>query len=329
MSEPRPFASDDELLQELLRRLDDRACLSGPLLEQLVVGALPSAEAAEVRAHLGDCLYCLNTFSRLQSLHESSQPRPRLVGDSPSARVLRAQLSRLAGLDDGRGAAPPVLVTGEIGTGKGVVAREIHALSRRASRAFVEVGCATIPASTLEGELFGHEQGAFPDAAAATPGLFEAADGGTLFLDEVDALALDLQGKLLAAIEQGAVRRLGGVEARSLDVRVLVATHVDLGDAVRRGTFRADLLDRFRLTTLTLPPLRERPDDIVPLARYFVGQFAQHQGGALRLTTDAEERLRRYRWPGNVRELSDVIGRAAMRRGREEIGEEELGLPRI
>ncbi len=328
MSEPRPFTPDDELFQGLLRRLDDRACLPGRLLEQLVVGSLPFAEAADVHAHLKDCLYCLNTFSRLQSLHESSAPPGRLVGDSASARALQAQLSRLAGMDEGRGAALPILVTGEIGTGKGLVARTIHALSRRASRSFVEIGCAAIQASRLELELFGCERGAFPDAVAATPGLFEVADGGTLFLDEVDALSLDLQGKLLVAIEESSVRRLGGVEPKSLDVRVIVATHVDLGDAVRRGTFRSDLLDRFTLSTLTLPPLRERPDDIVPLARYFVGQFAQHHGGALRLTTDAEERLRRYRWPGNVRELSNVIKRAAMLRGREEIGAEELGLPR-
>jgi DNA-binding NtrC family response regulator len=327
MSDPRSFAPDDELFQELLRRLDEHACLPDRLLEQLVVGSLPVAEADELRAHLRDCLYCLNTFSRLQSLHESSEPRARLVGDSPSARVLRAQLSRLADMDDGSGAAPPVLITGEIGTGKGVVAWEIHALSRRASRAFVEVECAAVPASRLELELFGCERGAIPDAPAATPGLFEAADGGTLFLDDVDALSLDLQRKLLAGIEESAVRRLGGVEARSLDIRVLVASHVDLHDAVRRGTFRADLLDRLALSVLPLPPLRERPDDIVPLARYFVGQFAQHHGGVRRLTTDAEERLRRYRWPGNVRELSHVIERAAMRRGREEIGAEELGLP--
>ena len=327
MTAPGPFPSDDELLQALLRRLEERACLPGSLLEQLVAGTGPLAEAAEVRAHLQDCLPCLNTFSRLQSLHEASEPRARLVGDSPSVRMLRAQLGRLVGMDEGHGAAPPILVTGEIGTGKGVVAREIHALSRRASRAFVKVECAAMPASRQEIELFGHEPGAFP-GATATPGLLEIADGGTLFLDDVDALSLDVQRELLAVLERGAVRRLGGVEAKPVDVRILVATHVDLGEAVRRGAFRADLLARFRPSTLTLPPLRERPDDIVPLARYFVGRFAQHHGGALRLTTDAEERLQRYGWPGNVRELSDVIARAALRREREEIGAEELELPR-
>jgi len=230
-------------------------------------------------------------------------------------------------MDEGRG-APPVLVAGEIGTGKGLVAREIHALSRRAPRPFVEIGCAATPASWLELELFGYERGAFPEATIATPGLFEVAEGGTLFLDEIEALPLDLQGRLLAAIEHRSVRRLGTAAATSQDVRVIVATHVDLSDAVRRGTFRADLLDRFQLAMLTLPPLRERTDDIVPLARYFVGQFARSHGGAPRLSIDAEERLRRYRWPGNVRELSIVIERAARRSEREEISAEELDLPR-
>jgi len=327
MSDPRLPAPDDELFSGLLRRLDERACLPGRRLEQLVLGSLPLAEAVEVQGHLVDCLSCLNTFTRLQSLHESSEARPRLVGDSLAARALHAELSRLASMDEGRG-APPVLVAGEIGTGKGVVAREIHALSRRASRPFVQIGCAATPASWLELELFGYERGASPEATIATPGLFEVAEGGTLFLDEIEALPIDLQGRLLAAIEHGSVRRLGAAAATSQDVRVIVATHVDLSDAVRRGTFRADLLDRFQLAMLTLPPLHERTDDIVPLARYFVGQFARSHGGAPRLSIDAEERLRRYRWPGNVRELSIVIERAARRREREEISAEELDLPR-
>src|SRR5262245_64010524 len=343
MSDPWLSAPDDRLVPELLRRLDERNCLPGERLEQCVLGSLSLDEAAEVRNHLVDCLPCLNTFARLQSLHENgagildsqllcrdtfnSEARPRLVVDSPSARALHAQVSRLASLDEGRG-APPVLVTGEIGTGKGVVAHEIHALSRRASRPFLEIGCAATPASWLELELFGHERGAFPEATIATPGLFEVAEGGTLFLDEIEALPLDLQGRLLAAIEHRSVRRLGAANTTLQNVRVIVATHIDLGAAVRRGTFRADLFDRLRLWAVTLPPLRERPDDIVPLARYFVGQFAQSHGGASRLSIDAEERLRRYRWPGNIRELSIVIERAARRGEREEIGAEELDLPR-
>ena len=351
MSPLRPLPRDDELLSELLQRLDERSCLPGRLLGELIAGTLPSADAADVRVHLRDCLSCLNTFARLQSLHESlspseayeelrrqqpsghqaggePEPRLRLVGDSPSVRRLRLQMSRLAGLDQGPRAAPPLLVAGEIGTGKGVVARVIHDLSRRAARPFIEVGCAVIPPARLPLELFGHEQGAAPASGATTSGLFEAADGGTLFLDGIHAVPLELQVTLIEAIERGSVRRLGGIEAKSLDVWIIAASHVDLEDAVRRGAFRADLLDHLRSSTLVLPPLRERPDDIVPLARYFVGRLPQHHGGPLQLTTDAEERLRRYRWPGNVRELSNVIERAARLGARAEIGAEELGLPR-
>jgi DNA-binding NtrC family response regulator len=328
MSEQRAFVPDDKLFPGLLRRLEERACLPGQLLEQLVLGLLPAAEAAEVGTHVADCLSCLNTFSRLQALQESSEPHPRLV-DSPSARRLRQEMTRLAQMDDGSNAAPPVLVAGERGTGKGMVAREIHTLSRRASRAFVEVDCTTGPAFRLDLELFGYEREMSPDTAGAAPGLFEAADGGTLFLHDIDALSLELQGKVLAAIDSGLVRRLGGGDARPLDVRVIAVTHADLGDLVRRGTFRADLLDRFARSTLVLLPLRERPDDILPLARVFTARLAERHGEVRRLTRDAENQLRCYRWPGNIRELSAVIERAVMRRSREEIGVEELGLPSI
>jgi DNA-binding NtrC family response regulator len=236
-------------------------------------------------------------------------------------------MTRLAQMEDGPNAAPPVLVAGEPGTGKGVVAREIHTLSRRASRAFVEVDCTAGPAFRLDLELFGYERGMSPEAAGAAPGLFEAAHGGTLFLHDVDALSLDLQGKVLAAIDSGSVRRLGGGDAGPLDVRVIAATHADLADLVRRGMFRADLRDRFARSTLVLLPLRERPDDILPLARHFAARLAQRQGEVRRLTSDAEDQLKGYRWPGNVRELFAVIERAVMRRSREEIGVEELGLP--
>jgi DNA-binding NtrC family response regulator len=327
MSDTPSFAPDDELVQGLLRHLDERRCLSAHLLDQLAVGLLPAAAAGEVTAHLKDCLACLHAFSRLQNLHESAEPRVRLIVDSPSTRRLREQMSHLAGMDEEPGGAPPILIAGEVGTGKGVVAREIHALSRRAARAFVEVECGALSAFRLELELFGAERGG-GGATTAFPGLFEAADGGTLLLDSVDALSLHLQGRLIAFLESREVRRLGGIATGALDIRVIVATHVDLAAAARRGTFRADLFDRFARSTLSLLPLRERPDDILPLARHFAGRLARGHGEALRLTTDAEEQLRRYAWPGNVRELSNVIERAARRRGREEIGAAELGLPR-
>jgi DNA-binding NtrC family response regulator len=195
----------------------------------------------------------------------------------------------------------PVLITGEHGTGKGVVAREIHALSRRAAGPFVEVSCTATPAARLEEEM---------------PGLLAAADGGTLFLDEVDALSPVLQAAVL-----------GLIDAPPRDVRLVVTTHVDLGDIVHRRAFSAGLLARFARSTVALPPLRERPDDIVPLARHFADRLARRHGGVLRLTRDAEARLRGYRWPGNVRELVDVIESAARRCERDEIGVETLQLP--
>jgi two-component system, response regulator FlrC len=286
----------DEIPQGLLRRLDERPCLPGRLLERLVVGALPAAEAAETMAHVTSCLVCLNAFSRLQSLHEGDESHPRLVGDSAAVRALRERVSRLAAMDEA-----PVLIAGERGTGKGVVAREIHALSRRAAGPFVEVSCTATPTARLEGEF---------------PGSLAAATGGTLFLDEVDALSPAMQAAVL-----------GLIDAPPRDVRVVVATHVDLADAARRRAFSAGLLARFARSTVALPPLRERPDDIVPLARHFAERLARRHGGVLRLTRDAEARLLGYRWPGNVRELADVVERAARRGERDEIGVEALQLP--
>ena len=292
MSSPEP----DEILQGLLRRLDEGTCVPGRLLERLVVDALPAAEAAATMAHVTSCLVCLNTFSRLQGLHAIDDARPCLVGDSAAVRSLRAHVTRLAAMDE-----VPVLIAGEHGTGKGVVARDIHALSRRAAGPFVEVSCTATPTARLEEKR---------------PDVLTAAAGGTLFLDEVDALSPALQAAVLELIDTPAQ-----------DVRVVMATHVDLDDLVRRHAFSVDLLARVVLSTLTLPPLRERPDDIVPLARHFADQLARRHGGDLRLTRGAEARLRSYRWPGNVRELVDVIACAARRRERDEIDVEALQLP--
>jgi DNA-binding NtrC family response regulator len=244
------------------------------------------------------------------------------VGESLATRQLRAHVERLAALDG----APPLLVTGETGTGKGLVARTIHDLGPRAERPFVEINCAAIPATLLESEIFGYERGAFTDARAPKPGLFEAADRGTLFLDEVGAMPLDLQVKLLKVIEEKSVRRLGAVRARTVDVRVIAATNVDLDAATERGEFRADLLYRLKVLTLMLLPLRERREDILALAHHALARMGQAYRRPKRLHADAEARLVEHAWPGNVRELANLLERVVLLHDAEEIGADDLGL---
>jgi len=265
----------------------------------------------------------------LQDAGGRGAPGERIVGTSEATRNLRTQVDRLAGLDQGPGGAPPVLISGETGTGKGLVARAIHDLSPRAERPFVEVNCGAIPAQLLESEMFGYERGAFTDARAAKPGLFEAADGGTLFLDEISAMPLELQVKLLKAIEDRSVRRLGGLRQKTVDVRIVAATNADLDRSAHEGTFRADLLYRLKVLTLVLAPLRSRPEDVVPLARHFLAEAGRRYRRPRRLTSDAETSLRAYEWPGNVREVANVIERAVLLHEGEEIGAGVLGLPAL
>ena len=208
---------------------------------------------------------------------------------------------------------PTVLLQGETGTGKGLVARVIHDSGPRASGPFIEVNCAAIPDTLLEAELFGVEAGAFTDAKRAKPGLFEAASGGTLFLDEIDALPLPLQGKFLTAIETKRVRRVGAVVEQPLDVKLIAATQVALNGQVQAGRFRADLYHRLAVVVLELPPLRMRGDDILVLARALLQQYGAAYGvGPQRLSQAAEGWLLGQRWPGNVRELSHLLERVAL-----------------
>jgi transcriptional regulator with PAS, ATPase and Fis domain len=206
-----------------------------------------------------------------------------------------------------------VLIGGETGTGKELLARALHYGSPRASDPFVEVNCAAIPSNLLESELFGHERGAFTGAVAAKPGLFEIAHGGTLFLDEIGTLPLELQPKLLRALETRSIRRVGGQQSRQVDVRVVAASHVDLGQAIRRGEFREDLYYRLNVVTLVLPPLREREADVELLARTFVERIATSYGLPVPdLSQETRTALRAHRWPGNVRELRNVLERAVV-----------------
>ncbi|HXE57670.1 MAG TPA: sigma 54-interacting transcriptional regulator, partial [Gemmatimonadales bacterium] len=229
-----------------------------------------------------------------------------IIGRSPALRQTIERAARVAQHRD-----VTVLIGGETGTGKELLARAIHYHSPRAAAPFVEINCAAIPAQLLESELFGHEKGAFTGAAAAKPGLFELAHGGTVFLDEIGHLPLELQPKLLRALEGREVRRVGGQATRKVDVRVIAATHVDLAAAVTRGEFREDLYYRLNVVALTLPPLRERQDDVELLAETFVARLATGYGLPVPpLSPEVRAALRAHHWPGNVRELRNAIERA-------------------
>jgi two-component system, NtrC family, response regulator AtoC len=239
----------------------------------------------------------------------SDLPFGAVLGESPAMRAVLEQARQIATLDE----TPPVLVIGETGTGKGLVARTIHAGSSRASKPFIEVNCTALPATLMEAELFGHERGAFTDAKESRMGLFEAAEGGFLFLDEVGDVELSLQGKLLKAVEERTVRRVGGIRDRKIDVRILAASNRDLERESQRERFRRDLYFRLAVILLRLPPLRERGEDVLTLAQHFLRRFSAKYGKqAERLDPRALDRLLSYPWPGNVRELSHVIERAVL-----------------
>jgi len=206
-----------------------------------------------------------------------------------------------------------VVILGETGTGKEVFAEAMHQGSSRASKPFLKINCAALSGSLLESELFGHEKGAFTGALGAKEGLFEAADGGTVFLDEVGELPIETQAKLLRVIEYGEVIRLGSVQPRRVDVRYVAATNRDLDHAIAQGRFRADLFFRLNGFSVTLPPLRKRQKDIVPLARHFLDRAAR--GRPYHVTAESQAALERYSWPGNVRELKNVLERALVLAG--------------
>lgn len=236
-----------------------------------------------------------------------------ILGESPSIVTLRQQIGRIAALESTEGGPPTVLIQGETGAGKEMVARAIHFSSSRAKGPFVEINCAAIPAPLLEAELFGYEKGAYTDARASKPGLFEAADGGTLFLDEIGHLDLGLQVKLLKVIEEKSVRRLGGLRMKSFNARIVAATNRNLEAAIAEEAFRPDLYYRIKAIALEVPPLRSRGADITMLAKYFLERFTRRYGlPDKRLSPEAEGALLSYTWPGNVRELAHLIERAVL-----------------
>lgn len=234
----------------------------------------------------------------------------------PFGEIVAGDPKMQAALDLARSVAPAdstVLVTGETGTGKELVARLIHHWSPRADRAFVAVNCAALAESLLESELFGHEKGAFTGAIAQRRGRFELAHGGTLFLDEVGEMSPALQAKLLRVLQERTLERVGGTKTVTVDVRVIGATNRDLQQMVATRTFRDDLFYRLSVFPIPLPPLRERPSDIIPLAEHILGQVTRRLGKRIvGFSPDAAATLTQYRWPGNIRELQNVVERAAI-----------------
>jgi len=248
---------------------------------------------------------------------------PEILGDSPALRRALDQVRRVAPTD------ATVLLLGESGTGKELFARAVHHLSGRKAHSFFPINCAAIPENLLESELFGYEKGAFTGAAGTKRGKFEIADKGTLFLDEIGDLSLVLQGKVLRVIEQRQFERVGGTETRSVDIRLVAATNKDLKAQVAQGAFRQDLYFRLSVFPITVPPLRDRLEDIPVLARHFVKKFAaeQKRRGPIALPDETLRALCAYAWPGNVRELENSIERALILGEGDRVLPEHLNLP--
>ncbi|HEV2224770.1 MAG TPA: sigma-54 dependent transcriptional regulator [Candidatus Acidoferrales bacterium] len=247
---------------------------------------------------------------------------PRIVGEHPSMQAAGQIVQRVAPTDS------TVLLLGESGTGKELFARALHHLSRRKDCAFVALNCAAIPEGLVENELFGHERGAYTGAGARKIGKLELAHRGTIFLDEIGELPLAIQSKLLRVLEERRFERVGGTQAIDVDVRILVATNKNLQEAVERKTFREDLYFRISSVPITIPPLRERGDDVILLAEHFLERYRREfKKPSLEFTDASRARLRGHQWSGNVRELQNSIERAAILADTNEISAEDLQLP--
>jgi two-component system, NtrC family, response regulator AtoC len=255
----------------------------------------------------------------------------QLIGESAAMQSVRQQITRIAQLSALSDAVQPtVLITGETGTGKDVVARYLHASCANHDKPFVHVDCASLPAELIESELFGHEKGAFTNAVASRPGLIESAEDGTLFLDEIGELPLGLQAKLLNVLERRMVRRLGSTKERPVQARIIAATNRDLYQMSSEGRFRSDLYYRLNVITMQMPPLRDRGQDVLLLANYFRQMtekryaLPHHEFSAMALMA-----IQSYHWPGNVREMRHQISRAVLMCTQAMISEHDLGLPQI
>ncbi len=262
----------------------------------------------------------LEAENRVLRAKVDQQQQHTMVGESPPMAYLREQVAQAAPTN-GR-----ILILGENGTGKELVARTIHYTSRRKSGPFVEVNCAAIPEELIESELFGHVRGAFTGAVADKPGRFEQAHGGTIFLDEIADMSLKTQAKVLRVLQEQIMERVGGTQRIKVDVRVLAATNKDLPAEIRGGRFREDLFFRLNVIPIFVPALRDRPQDIPMLAEHFMALVAQEHGRKpKRLASEAAARLQQYGWPGNVRELRNVIERVNIMVGGDTITAQDLG----
>lgn len=270
-------------------------------------------------------------YSATRERHASAaaaEATTQFLGECQALKQVREQIDRIARLTEQTDTAPPnVLILGETGTGKDVLARLLHARSGRAERPFVQVDCASLPKDLIEAELFGHEKGAFTSAHAARTGLIEAAEDGVLFLDEIGEIPLDLQSKLLAVLERRVVRRVGTTQERPVGAWFIAATNRDIEKLADQGEFRTDLYYRLNVLSIRLPPLRERGDDIILLAEHYAQKTAQRYGlDKISFSKTARQALLDYDWPGNVRELRHIMERAVLLSAGGELSVENLGL---
>ena len=340
-AEPTRFASDsdlpdpyDGLVQGVTGKLEVHDCLGCPLfiggrpwglltLDALDPASFDDLDMQSLQAFLSLAAATVSVVERIDTLartgeeerrraeayeQASGQSRRELIGSSTAHSRLIEEIEIVAGSD------LTVLITGETGVGKELVASAIHSLSARAGKPLVSLNCAALPDTLVESELFGHVRGAFSGASAERRGKFELANAGTIFLDEVGELSLAVQAKLLRVLQNGQLQRIGSDSEHKVDVRLIAATNRDLAQEVREGRFRADLYHRLSVYPLHVPPLRERGRDVLLLAGYFLEENRSRLGLlGLRLAADAQAALLHYRWPGNVRELEHLIGRTALK----------------
>ena len=332
----------EEELEQALRQTAGR---ERGAIEIAAVGARPDHRLAAALVRAGAATYfslpddttLLTSWlrERAESLRAEARRLEFAAGEAAKFRfdgvlgesaALRAALARAARIIPH--ASVTVLLTGETGTGKELVARAIHYNGPRRGAPFVDINCAAIPEQLLESELFGHEKGAFTGATVAKPGLFELANGGTLFLDEIGHLPLVLQGKLLRALEERTIRRVGGTRAIAIDVRIIAATHVELAAAVGRREFREDLFHRLNVVPIELPALRARRDDIPLLARHFLARFANEYAMPVPvLSASAERALSSREWTGNIRELRNLMERTILLTPRRTLDADDFAEP--